>query len=624
MDELERLRQLLGIAEDRAAVDHIEERVKDRESRTRDVAEVLPEAVKRAAQGGRLTPSLEAPIERTLRKSITRDPKAFADVLFPAMGPAIRRSIAEALRSALEGLNRAMEYGFSVRGLRWRLEAWRTGVPFREVVLRHTMAYRVREAFLISKRSGLLMVRAGEAGREALDRDAVAAMLTAIENFVADSTGDDGGELVSAELGGHVLWVLSGYAARLALVVEGQPPRSVRTRLQENLERIHGRRGSWMESFDGSAEPDEELIGEVASCLMWETVDSAGDQRGEKSSRFLRAGIVLGLGAALLLAWLIWSVVENRQDAARWARLETLLADRPGLVYLNADREDGRRRISLLADPGAERPEELARQAGFETDEIQWSIHRFQSAEPELVAARLRQALAPIPAGVSITADDVVTVAGEAPADWIDRLRQYVGFQSQPEQFRLSLRGAAEQDLIELLGTALAPPEGVSVEFAGNGSVRISGLAAGRWRTRAEATLAEDFSAVAVDWSGFEDARARLEATSQRLAEHAAYFEPEQSANPNFATEPIAVVVREIQGLAALCDCRVELTAVGCSDSSGPATLNESLRAARAAWLRDKLLDLIPGAGPMTLATDCSGTGEKGRRAYLRLELADR
>ena len=230
MDDINRLRRLLGIDDDRAVADDVHERVADPAHRAEDIAEVLPQALEGAKANGRLATALRQPIEDTLQQSIADNPRSIADVLFPVMGPAIRRSITETLRAALEGLNQGLQMGLSKQGLKWRFESWRTGVPFREVVLRHTLKYRVTEAYLINKSNGLLIARAGDASDDAMDRDAVAAMLTAVEDFVADSTGADGddGDLSSAELGSKVLWVLAGYGARLALVIEGQPPLQLR------------------------------------------------------------------------------------------------------------------------------------------------------------------------------------------------------------------------------------------------------------------------------------------------------------------------------------------------------------------------------------------------------------
>ena len=85
-----------------------------------------------------------------------RDPHVLADALFPVMGPAIRKSITETLRGMLESFNEALDNSFSLRGLKWRVEAMRTGKPFAEIVLMHSLLYRVEQVFLIHRETGLV------------------------------------------------------------------------------------------------------------------------------------------------------------------------------------------------------------------------------------------------------------------------------------------------------------------------------------------------------------------------------------------------------------------------------------------------------------------------------------
>ena len=73
-----------------------------------------------------LSVALAPTIETALRESVRKDPATLADALFPVMGPAIRRSILETLRSFLESFNQVLDQSLSVKGLKWRLEALRT------------------------------------------------------------------------------------------------------------------------------------------------------------------------------------------------------------------------------------------------------------------------------------------------------------------------------------------------------------------------------------------------------------------------------------------------------------------------------------------------------------------
>jgi hypothetical protein len=157
------------------------------------------------------------------------------DALFPVIGPAIRKAIAEYLRTFVEGMNSALEASLTPRGLRWRFESWRTGTPYAMVVLRHTLRFKLDHLFLIERDSGLVLDRRSAPDLPDLDSDAIAGMLTAIGEFVKDSVGrEQGGALESARVGEHVLWVLEGPRANFAGV---HPRRAVRFRCARRCRR---------------------------------------------------------------------------------------------------------------------------------------------------------------------------------------------------------------------------------------------------------------------------------------------------------------------------------------------------------------------------------------------------
>ncbi|MEM1090598.1 MAG: hypothetical protein AAGI67_09475 [Pseudomonadota bacterium] len=426
MSNVHRLRELLGIEADQAAMREQGRRVAESQQRMPDVAEVLPDAIRQRSHDDDMAEALREPVSKALHESVTENPHSLVEILFPVMGPAIRRSIAETLRAALEGLNQSLADGFSLRNLRWRLEAWRTGVPFREVVLRHTMTYRVAEALLINKENGLLVCRVGEmTDSPGMDRDAVAAMLTAIEDFVADSTGEEEGELSSAELGDRVLWVLTGPHARLALVLEGQPPLTLRITLRDHLAVIHQDHGTYLHEFSGDEEAPAPLIAKLEKLLAF----SAQDQQEAKRRPPRIAGPILlllllaGLGAA---GHWFYRAHEAKQQ---WLALEATIATVPGVVWVEGLLDRQPPELKLLADPLADSPSELVRGAGYADGEVQLSVTPFVSAEPQIELRRFVRALAPLPPGVAanLQAGSIV-VSGRADRYWYRQLAAHLEF----------------------------------------------------------------------------------------------------------------------------------------------------------------------------------------------------
>nr|MDQ6940664.1 OmpA family protein [Verrucomicrobiota bacterium] len=134
-EELEELRRLL-LRKEREELARLRERLADQQLRAREVAHVLPQSLKISqAHGEELGRALQPAVEGSVRQSISANPKIFVDALHPILGPMVRRSIAESFRRLLQSLNETLSHTFSWQGLKWRLEAARTGQSFAEVVM---------------------------------------------------------------------------------------------------------------------------------------------------------------------------------------------------------------------------------------------------------------------------------------------------------------------------------------------------------------------------------------------------------------------------------------------------------------------------------------------------------
>jgi hypothetical protein len=154
---LDELRELL-LTPEQEQFERLSERLDDPALYAQEVSRVLPDAIRLSAkEGGAFTSALAPIMTNIIMVAVKRDLRAFADALFPVIGPAIRRAIAETFKQMLQSLNQTLERSFSWQGLKWRLEAHRTGKPFAEVVLLHSLIYRVEQVFLIHRQSGVLL-----------------------------------------------------------------------------------------------------------------------------------------------------------------------------------------------------------------------------------------------------------------------------------------------------------------------------------------------------------------------------------------------------------------------------------------------------------------------------------
>ena len=224
---------------DRAALAALQRKLEDPQQFAEAISAVLARAFTLAETRGGARRGSRAGMERAARISIRKDPSTLVGVIHPLVGPAIRRAIAETLDGTLQRLNQAFKHSLSWRGLKWRLEAYRSGSTFAEVVLKHTVVFRVEHLFLIHRKTGLLLEHVAASEAETQDPHMVSGMLTAIQDFARDSftqnTGDNGGGIDSVRLGDLLLWCEEGPFAFLAAVIRGNPPETLRAVLRDTL-----------------------------------------------------------------------------------------------------------------------------------------------------------------------------------------------------------------------------------------------------------------------------------------------------------------------------------------------------------------------------------------------------
>lgn len=455
-DDLRRLRKLL-LGDQVVHLDALYRRIDDPEERTEDVAEVLPGAMETVIADPLTQPRIEKPLVETIRGAIQRDTESFAEALFPVLGPAIRRAVADALKSLVERINAAIEHSFTVKGLRWRLEAARSGVPFAQIVLRETMLYAVQEVFLIQPESGLVFAKARRADTLALDEDAFSAMLTAIQAFIQDSLqAPEGDKLRGAELGDRTLWVINGPQAVLACLVIGTPPREARDELMRGLETIHARLG---DELGGSPEQlsDRTGIENLLEAMLLGEV--AQNKRRSGNRRALLMWSAVGLLLLALLGWGAWTSWQlYRQETA----IAGLFEAEPGYVLTAHDSRGDELHFHGMRDPLARLPEEVLTDAGRTADGMVLSFQPYQSLNPEIVLQRLRQALGGDGVTLELSGDTLV-VTGSLNAARRAALEQLPGLHPAVSSVDLSGTGLDGEAAAALARRELNAPPGVTI-----------------------------------------------------------------------------------------------------------------------------------------------------------------
>lgn len=413
------LRQLI-VGPEQQGLKEIQNRLDDTERRAEDVSSVVAEAIQMRREQGddhALAEALAPTIQDTLRESVRRDPHVLADALFPVMGPAIRKSISEALRGMLESFNEALEHSLSWRGIQWRVEAFRTGKSFSEVVLMHSLLYRVEQVFLIHRETGLVLNHVVAPAVATQDPSLVAGMLSAIQQFVKDSFESQRGDTLDRlNVGELEVWIEEGPGAVLAAVIRGHAPESYRVAMKEALENIQQHYSAALARFEGDAGPFR-----AAGDQLTHLLEAQFKNRGEAGHRKPRAALI---AAAVVLALIAIPVGYSAYLLWEWSRFLNVLRSEPGIVVMSYAREGGRYHIQGFRDPLAANPAELLARAGIDPKIANLELKPFYSLDDAIVLKRVNSLLHP-PSSVTLTEKDgALRAEGIATPQFIARLEE--------------------------------------------------------------------------------------------------------------------------------------------------------------------------------------------------------
>jgi OOP family OmpA-OmpF porin len=349
-------------------------------------------------------------VETALKRSVQNEPEVWAQAFIPILAPAIRMAVASSVHDMVQTLNHLLEQGLSARSWQWRVEAWRTGKPFAEVMLLRTLVYRVEQVLLVDRSSGLLLASVAAPGVCAKDSDLISAMLTAIQEFIRDSFHLESNDSVrEIHTGDFSLWVESGPFAVVAAAVRGAAPVEYRQVLRAAVDLIHQELGNQIRNFQGDTQAFAQRSREILEgCLQ-------SQSQAPESPSYWRVWIL----AALLGSALLFSTGLHIWHAWKWNQALAALQNTPGIEITETRQEHGQHVLEALRDPFAVPVESVLAQKGIPPPEVSVHVHPFFSLDPSLLVRRVRATLH-APESVAVFIDrDVVKLGGAAPHDWI-------------------------------------------------------------------------------------------------------------------------------------------------------------------------------------------------------------
>ncbi len=382
-----------------------------------EIGRVLPDAIRlRAKQDDRLLASMVPVTQQAFARSIKESPQLISDTMAPIVGAAVRKAMRQAMRTMMQSLNQTLDHSMSWRGLQWRWEAFRTGKSFSEVVLLHTLRFRVEQVFLIHQKSGLLLNHVIADGVPGQGEDVISGMLTAIQDFVRDSFGETAGEgLESLRVGNLTVWIEQGSSAIVAGVIRGTPPLELRRIFQETSELIHAEYSEALQTFQGDASVFKDANRYLEECLQ---------AQFEKS----RAGLpwIIWIFMGTLLVLLMMWIFQSHDKEQRWESFLDRVRNVPGIVITSAQENESGTVFYGMRDPLSQDPEELSTEAGYSPQQVSFQLEPFLDVTPDFVHRRAVTQLNP-PNSVSMSVKgSTLVVVGEASHEWISRVN-FVG-----------------------------------------------------------------------------------------------------------------------------------------------------------------------------------------------------
>jgi outer membrane protein OmpA-like peptidoglycan-associated protein len=377
-----------------------------------EISELLPYSVRKLIEKGELTvDSLQPFIEDAMHKSIQKNPKRLADILFPIMGPAIRKAVSEDLKRMIAAVNANLEAGLSPQSFKWRLQALLSKRSYTEILLANTYIFHVSHVFLIHRETGILLNQEIAADSADLESDMISGMLTAIRDFVQDSFKNAASQSLDVvQVGELNILIEQGPNAIVAAIVEGQPPADYRLTLSETVEAVHFNHALELEKFDGQTKVFIHTSKFLKNCLQ--------KQKKEKKSNVPWPLIFL---LAVILGVIFWFTYLNIESKKRFHTFVEKLDELPGYHITKTEKKNRTFFVYGLRDFQAGAFDTLLLQSRFDSNRLKVHLEPYISIEPAMVLKRATEIINPPSSVVLNYAEGNLYLSGVASEEWVKK-----------------------------------------------------------------------------------------------------------------------------------------------------------------------------------------------------------
>ncbi|MGV2871709.1 OmpA family protein [Colwellia sp. E150_009] len=507
------------------------------------VGNVLTEALHdRQKKDGSVNKVLLPLIEDSVAHSVMHHSDKLVNSLYPLMGSLVRKSVTSFLADFMEKTNQLIDSSFTIKGLKWRIEAWQAGVNFSQYVASQTFSYRVEHVLLIHRETGLLLnfVDLGKASKG--DADLISSMLTAINDFVGDSFLDnDNGlkeQLQTVTTDNFNLLIKPGPSALIAAAVMGNPPHAISEQLQVTLEEIHRLYNDELNQFDGDNQSFANSEALLLDCLLSEQKKTESSTEKKPWFAWILVSIITVIICLKTFQW--W---ENERLTERLMMLD----NQPGIIvnkiYVHNDKQV---ELDILRDPNAIGVSEWLQKQDLTIESLALVERQYYSLSPEILLVRAQQILA-----------------------------QYSQIQSNWQNEVLNLSGTIDLLQLEKLLNALA-----TVGFSEGNNLNIQDI-----KLPSSNIMATDQK---VTQQIFNELVARISIIQLDFSVKSDKITPTMTVT----LQQLYQYLQQLEQLADELELNIGLLVIGCSDNSGNRVNNAQLSLQRAKNSRNVLRKL--------------------------------
>ncbi|SEL76340.1 Outer membrane protein OmpA [Colwellia chukchiensis] len=408
----------------------------------RIVSNVVTEALHdRQKQDHSVDKVLQPLIEQSVKQSVANNSEQMVSALYPLVGSLVRKSVAAFLSDFMEKTNQLLENSLTIKGLKWRLKARQSGVSYAQYVAAQTFVYRVEHVFLIHRETGLLLHSIALENENNSNADIVSAMLTAINDFVADSfLNDEAGQkeqLQEISTDNFNLIIKPGPSAFVVAAVSGQPPQRLSDQLQVVVENIHQLFFDELNNFSGDNSAFASSDALLRDCLLSEQKSTGSDKKKPPLFAWAIVMFVVILAGYQAIDWLKKNQLQQQV---------MLIEQQAGIIVkqLKINQLDDVS-LDIWRDPDAIDIQQWLRNNGINEQNFKVTERRFYSLDDAILRARASRILSAYPDIIAHWQEQQLVLSGS-----LDYL--------QTEQLVQRLKSAGFDTDTNLTITKLQPP----------------------------------------------------------------------------------------------------------------------------------------------------------------------